>query len=92
MLRPIPVSRCQQYSKQAIRVIVEELDAHRKRVLTEHAHLTLTGLYNVLEMLRAGANPDDLDQSDRATYDDGLVLIIKELHDKIDVAVAAAYD
>ncbi|MFZ1173812.1 MAG: hypothetical protein WBV83_04155 [Bradyrhizobium sp.] len=37
-----------------IRVIAEELDLHRKRVLAEHPHLTLTGLYNVLEMLRAG--------------------------------------
>jgi hypothetical protein len=77
--------------KQTIRVIAEELDAHRKRVLVEHPNLTLTGLYNVLEMLRAGTKPDELDQHDRATFDGGLVLIMKELHDKLDIAVAEAY-
>jgi hypothetical protein len=60
-------------------------------VLAEHPHLTLTGLYNVLEKLRAGANPDGLHEHDRRIFDDGLVLIIKELHDKLDVAVAEAY-
>ena len=72
-------------------VIAEELDAHRKRVLAGHPHLTLTGLYNVLEMMRAGTKPDDLGEHDRRIFDDGLVLIIKELHDKIDVAVTEAY-
>jgi hypothetical protein len=61
-------------------------------VLAEHPHLTLTGLYNVLEMLRAGTKPDALGERDRAIFDDGLVLIMKELHDKIDVAVTEAYD
>jgi hypothetical protein len=51
----------------------------------------LTGLYNVLEKLRAGARPSDLDDVERRIFDDGLVLIMKELHDKIDVAVAGAY-
>lgn len=41
---PFPVASTAQ--EQAIRAL-EELDAHRKRVLAEHAHLTLTGLYNV---------------------------------------------
>jgi hypothetical protein len=77
--------------KQTIRVIAEELDAHRKRVLVEHPNLTLTGLYNVLEMLRAGMKPEELDEHDRAIFDDGLVLIMKELHDKLDIAVAEAY-
>jgi hypothetical protein len=74
-----------------IRAIAEELDAYRKRVLEEHPHLTLTGLYNVLEKLRAGTAPDALDIADRRIFDDGLVLILKELHDRLDVEVAAAY-
>lgn len=77
--------------KQRIRGIAEELDAHRKRVLAEHPHLTLTGLYNVLERLRAGVLPADLEPSERRIFDDGLVLILKELHDRLDVAVADAY-
>ena len=88
---PFPFPDANNIQKQTIRLIAEELDAHRKRVLAEHPHLTLTGLYNVLEKLRAGVRPDDLDDKDRTTFDDGLVLIIKELHDKLDVAVAEAY-
>jgi hypothetical protein len=88
---PFPFPDANNIQKQSIRVIAEELDAHRKRVLTEHPHLTLTGLYNVLEELRAGTKPDDLDEHDRTIFDDGLVLIIKELHDRLDVSVAEAY-
>jgi hypothetical protein len=88
---PFPFPDANNIQKQTIRVVAEELDAHRKRVLADHPHLTLTGLYNVLEMLRAGIKPDDLDEHDRTIFDDGLVLIMKELHDKIDIAVAEAY-
>ncbi len=76
---------------QRIRSIAEELNHIRARVLRQHEHLTLTGLYNVLEMLRAGTSPDALEEDHRRTFDDGLVLILKELHDKLDVAVADAY-
>ncbi len=88
---PFPFPDANAIQKQTIRVIAEELDAHRKRVLAEHDHLTLTGLYNVLEELRKGVRPDDLDDKHRRIFDDGLVLILKELHDRLDVAVAEAY-
>jgi hypothetical protein len=45
----------------------------------------------VLEKLRAGVNPDALDANDRRIFDDGLVLILKELHERLDAAVADAY-
>lgn len=45
----------------------------------------------MLTKLRAGTKPDDLDEHDRSIFDDGLVLIVKELHDRLDVAVAEAY-
>jgi hypothetical protein len=60
-------------------------------VLAEHPHLTLTGLYNVLETLRAGTAPEALNPDDRRIFDDGLVLILKEYHDRLDAAVTAAY-
>jgi hypothetical protein len=88
---PFPFPDANNIQKQKIRIIAEELDAHRKLRLAEHPHLTLTGLYNVLEKLRTGTKPDDLDERGRAIFDDGLVLIMKEFHDKIDVAVAEAY-
>jgi hypothetical protein len=88
---PFPFPAATDVQKQKIGTIAEELDAHRKRVLEEHQHLTLTGLYNVLERLRAGVQPGDLDPKERRIFDDGLVLIIKELHDRLDAAVAEAY-
>ena len=67
------------------------MDAHRKRVLGEHYRLTLTGLYNVLERLREGIGPEALNANEKRVFDDGLVLILKELHDRLDAAVADAY-
>ena len=88
---PFPFPLASAAQKKRIGVIAEELDGHRKRVLADHAHLTLTGLYNVLERLRAGASAAELDPTERRIFDDGLVLILKELHDELDVAVAQAY-
>jgi len=88
---PFPFPAADDLQKQRIRALAEKLDAHRKRVLAEHPHLTLTGLYNVLEKLRAGTAPDALTTEDRRIFDDGLVLILKDYHDELDTAVAAAY-
>lgn len=88
---PFPFPDATEAQKAAIGAIAEELDAHRKRVLAAHDHLTLTGLYNVLERLKAGAKPDDLEPKERRIFDDGLVLILKELHEKLDAAVSQAY-
>ena len=88
---PFPFPDANSIQKQVIRIVAEEIDAHRKRVMADHPHLTLTGLYNVLGMLRAGKRLGDLDESDRKILNDGLVLILKESHDKLDAAVAEAY-
>ncbi|MBJ7319702.1 MAG: class I SAM-dependent DNA methyltransferase [Brevundimonas sp.] len=66
----------------------EELDATRKTVQAEHPDLTLTGLYNVLEKIRAGT---PLDAKDQDVKERGRVLILKDLHDQIDRATADAY-
>jgi hypothetical protein len=86
---PFPLIECNKLYH--VNVLAEDLDALRKRVLAEHPQLTLTGLYNVLEKLRAGTDPAALTGDDRRIFDDGLVLILKELHDKLDAAVAEAY-
>jgi len=88
---PFPFPAATDAQKHTIGTIAEELDAHRKRVLATHDHLTLTGLYNVLERLKSGARPTDLNDKERRIFDDGLALILKELHDRLDVAVADAY-
>ncbi len=66
----------------------EALDTVRKRVLAEHADLTLTKLYNVLEALREGRA---LTPQERDIHDRGLVTLIRQHHDAIDEGVADAY-
>jgi hypothetical protein len=88
---PFPFPAADELQRQRIRVVAEQLDAHRKRVLSEHPALTLTGLYNVVAKLNTGVTPDQFDSGDRSIFDDGLILILKELHDSLDVAVASAY-
>lgn len=74
--------------KQRIGDLAEQLDAHRKKQLAAHPKLTLTGMYNVLEKLRAG---DTLTTKDKTIHEQGLVSVLAELHDELDAAVAAAY-
>jgi hypothetical protein len=45
-------------------------------------------MYNVLEKLRAG---EAIEGKDKEVYEQGLVGILKQLHDEIDAAVADAY-
>lgn len=59
-----------------LRAVGEELDATRKAVQIEHPDLTLTGLYNVLEKLRAGEALSEKDEDVKAR---GRVLILKDL-------------
>ncbi len=56
-------------------------------VQAEHPGLTLTQIYNVLEKIRAG---ETLDDDDEAIKTNGLVLILKELHEKLDALVGAS--
>jgi hypothetical protein len=71
-----------------IRALAEQLDAHRKTQQAAHRDLTLTGMYNVLEKLRAG---EALNAKDKLTHTQGLVSVLKSLHDDLDAAVLAAY-
>jgi hypothetical protein len=85
---PFPFPDSPESLKVRIRATAEELDALRKNVQAEHPGLTLTQIYNVLEKLRAG---EKLDMQDEAIKTKGLVLILKELHEKLDALVAEAY-
>jgi hypothetical protein len=85
---PFPFPDATETQKERIRDLAERLDAHRKAVLGKHKHLTMTGLYNVLEKLRTGAA---LSEAEKDVYDAGLVGVLKQLHDDLDAAVADAY-
>ncbi|MGJ8605930.1 MAG: class I SAM-dependent DNA methyltransferase [Marivita sp.] len=85
---PFPFPDLTDDQRTHLRALGEELDAHRKRQQAAHPKLTLTQMYNVLEKLRAG---ETIEGKDREIYDQGLIGILKDLHDQIDAAVAEAY-
>jgi hypothetical protein len=83
-----PFPTCTDAQSARIRALAEQIDAHRKRQQAQHADLTLTGIYNVLEKLRAG---EPLTAKERTIHDHGLVSVLRELHDELDRAVFDAY-
>jgi len=74
--------------KQKIRDLGERLDAHRKKVQADHPDITITGMYNLLEKLRAG---EPFTDKDRDYNDRALVSTLKQIHDELDLAVLDAY-
>ncbi|HJX51285.1 MAG TPA: DNA methyltransferase, partial [Polyangia bacterium] len=85
---PFPFPVCTDGEKKSIRGLAEELDAHRKRQQAAHPDLTITGMYNVLEKLRSG---EALTAKDKVIHEQGLVSVLKKLHDDLDAAVFDAY-
>lgn len=85
---PFPFPILSKADTLTLRALGEELDAHRKARQAAHPKLTLTGMYNVLEKLRAG---DSIEGKDKEIYDQGLIGLLRDIHDRIDAAVARAY-
>lgn len=85
---PFPFPDPTPAQRTAIAELAEELDATRKIVQAEHPDITLTGLYNLVEKLRAGTA---LTTAEADTARRARAAIILELHRRIDAAVAAAY-
>ncbi len=85
---PFPFPTPTEAQTTRLRALGEELDAHRKAQAAAHPKLTLTGMYNVLEKLRAG---ERIEGKDREIYDQGLIGILRDIHARIDAEVAAAY-
>ncbi len=85
---PFPFPACSDAQKQKIRELGEALDAHRKRQQAAHPGLTITDMYNVLEKLRRG---EELSAKDKKVHEQGLVSVLKQIHDDLDDAVAQAY-
>ncbi len=83
-----PFPACTPGQQEKIRALGEQLDAHRKRQQALHPELTMTGMYNVLEALREGRV---LTAKEKKIHEQGLLTILKQLHDDLDAAVADAY-
>lgn len=83
---PFPTATPEQQAR--IRALAEQLDAHRKRQQGQHPALTLTGIYNVLEKLKRG---EPLSAKEKTIHEQGLVSVLKSLHEELDAAVLEAY-
>lgn len=83
---PFPALSDEQAAK--IGQLAEQIDAHRKRQQAEHPTLTLTGMYNVMEKLRAG---EELNAKEQTINQQGLVSTLLADHDALDRAVFNAY-
>jgi hypothetical protein len=85
---PFPFPSPTEPQKQKIRELGDRLDSHRKQVQAQHPDITITGMYNLLEKLRAGTPFTD---SDRDYNNRALVSTLKQIHDELDAAVFEAY-
>ena len=79
---------------EALAKLGDRLDRFRKARLADHASLTMTALYNVLERVRElenGFRVRQFSEAERDIYEAGLVEVLKAIHDDIDRAVFDAY-
>lgn len=83
-----PFPELTEAQAKTIGELAEKIDAHRKRQQAEHPDLTLTGMYNVLEKIRSS---EPLSAKDKTIHEQGLVSLLRELHDDLDRAVFEAY-
>ena len=83
---PFPCSN--EAQTQRIRSLGEQLDSHRKRQKQLHPTLTITNMYNVLEKLRTG---ESLNDRDLLIHENGLISVLKQIHDDLDAMVFEAY-
>jgi hypothetical protein len=82
--------------RERIASLAEQIDAHRKRQQAAHPGLTLTGMYNVLEALRANESATqgaqrELTAKEKTIHTQGLVAVLASLHAELDAAVLSAY-
>lgn len=87
---PFPFPAATDEQREKIARIAEALDKHRKDAQGAHPEITLTKMYNVLEKVKAGQQAT-LSANEKLIFDHALILILKELHEELDAAVAEAY-
>jgi hypothetical protein len=66
----------------------DHLDTHRKQVQAAPSEITITGMYNLLEKLRAAQPFTD---GDREYNNKALVSTLKQIHDELNAALLEAY-
>lgn len=83
-----PFPEATEAQRARIRELGEALDAHRKRQQAQHPKLTITDMYNVMAKLRSG---EPLNAKEQTIHEQGLVSVLRQIHDDLDAAVAETY-
>lgn len=73
---------------ERIRSTAARIDEHRRARQAQYPGLTLTGMYNVLDLLRA---VDELSPNNAVINEQGDVGVLPLLHEELDSAVVKAY-
>ena len=85
---PFPFPELSVPLRLRIRTLAERLDTHRRRQQALHPSLTITGMYNVLDKLRASVM---LDPKEKIVHEQALTSTLCQIHDDLDAAVFDAY-
>lgn len=83
-----PFPKLSDSAAACINDLAEKIDSHRKRQQAAHPDLTVTSIYNVLEKLRVG---EPLTTKEKTIHQQGLISLLRQLHDELDRAVFEAY-
>ncbi len=85
---PYPFPDTTEAFERRVSELAAEMDDTRRVVLADNPKLTMTGLYNLVEEVRSGA---DLSPAKEAEVVAARARIVAKLHDDLDQAVADAY-
>jgi hypothetical protein len=85
---PFPFPDAPKHLRDRIAVLAETLDQHRKDALARDERVTMTGMYNVVEKLRAST---PLTPKERTIHEIAACGVLRDLHETLDALVAEAY-
>lgn len=85
---PFPFPDPSPRTREAIAEIAEKLNLRREEAVRRDDRVTMTGIYNVIEKLRAG---DPLTKKEREIHESAACGVLRDLHDDLDRLVAEAY-
>jgi len=85
---PVPVPDPTPELRTRRAALAERLDTHRKDAIARDERVTMTGMYNIVEKLRAGT---PLTPKERVIHEIAACGILRDIHDELDALVAEAY-
>lgn len=85
---PFPFPAPGPEHQEAVADLAERLCTHREAALARGKAVTMTGMYNVVEKLRSG---EALTEEERRIHEQAACGVLRDIHDKLDEAVARCY-